>query len=315
MRNGFESMRKRMEYLGTSKDDKWGSDGRIVKGKLLSFYDALNNSYQAEWIILNDTEDKTNKERYRCLINPDKLKDDYDKKIISADFCLGLKEGDVFYWERTKTHWMVTLQHIEEEAYFRANIQRCDYQFEINNNKYWVYLRGPVETTIQWRQKHQLEFNDLNYSLLMYIVKNEETVNFLKRHQVVTFDNHRWKVVATDIYSNSGYMQVYLDEYFDNDLEPTQNTIDLEESKNVIDKADPYIEGPTEVNVYDRKVSFLIKNAEAGEFVVNSNKVKIDKMDSSLCRLNILAEKGNFDIFYQIKGNVVATLTVKINSL
>ena len=47
MRNGLESMRKRMEYLGTSKDDKWGSDGRIVKGKLLSFYDALNNSYQA----------------------------------------------------------------------------------------------------------------------------------------------------------------------------------------------------------------------------------------------------------------------------
>ena len=70
----------------------------------------------------------------------------------------------------------------------------------------------------------------------MYIVKNEETVNFLKRHQVVTFDNHRWKVVATDIYSNSGYMQVYLDEYFDNNLEPTQNTIDLEESKNIIDK-------------------------------------------------------------------------------
>ena len=210
---------------------------------------------------------------------------------------------------------MITLQYYEEEAYFRGSIQRCDYQLDINGHKYWIYLRGPVETTIQWRQKHQLNFNDLNYSLIMYIVKNEETVNFLKRHQVVTFDNHRWKVVATDIYSNSGYMQVYLDEYFDNDLEPTQNTIDLEESKNVIDKADPYIEGPTEVNVYDRKVSFLIKNAEAGEFVVNSNKVKIDKMDSSLCRLNILAEKGNFDIFYQVEGNIVATLTVKINSL
>ena len=66
MRNGLESMRKRMEYLGTSKDDKWGSDGRIVKGKLLSFYDALNNSYQSEWIILNNTEDKTNKDISEC---------------------------------------------------------------------------------------------------------------------------------------------------------------------------------------------------------------------------------------------------------
>ena len=304
---GLDMMKTRISFLGE------GADERLVEGKLRSMHAALENSYQAEWVIFN--KGTSHERKFKALINPDKLKDDYDKKIISIDFEAGAKVGDVFYWERTNTYWMITLQYYEEEAYFRGSIQRCDYQLDINGHKYWIYLRGPVETTIQWRQKHQLNFNDLNYSLIMYIVKNEETVNFLKRHQVVTFDNHRWKVVATDIYSNSGYMQVYLDEYFDNDLEPTQNAIDLEESKNVIDKADPYIEGPTEVNVYDRKVSFLIKNAEAGEFVVNSNKVKIDKMDSSLCRLNILAEKGNFDIFYQVEGNIVATLTVKINSL
>ena len=312
MRNGLESMRKRMEYLGTSKDDKWGSDGRIVKGKLLSFYDALNNSYQAEWIILNDTEDKTNEKRYRCLINPDKLKDDYDKKIISADFSLGLKEGDVFYWERTKTHWMVTLQHLEEEAYFRANIQRCDYQFEINNNKYWVYLRGPVETTIQWRQKHQLEFNDLNYSLLMYIVKNEETVNFLKRHQVVTFDNHRWKVVATDIYSNSGYMQVYLDEYFDNEFEETSEI----EEEVIIDNGAPYIDGPQNVTALDCSIVYQIKNISNGEFVVNSDKVKIVKTDMNTCVIDITSGKsGSFDIIYKVDGILQAAMKVKISSL
>ena len=304
---GLDMMKTRIGFLGE------GADERLVEGKLRSMHAALENSYQAEWVIFN--KGTSHKRKFKALINPDKLKDDYDKKIISIDFEAGAKVGDVFYWERTNTYWMITLQYYEEEAYFRGSIQRCDYQLDINGHKYWIYLRGPVETTIQWRQKHQLNFNDLNYSLIMYIVKNEETVNFLKRHQVVTFDNHRWKVVATDIYSNSGYMQVYLDEYFDNDLEPIQNTIDLEESKNVIDKVDPYIEGPTEVNVYDRKVSFLIRNAEAGEFVVNSNKVKIDKVDSSLCRLNISAEKGNFHIFYQVKGNIVATLTVKINSL
>lgn len=304
---GLDMMKTRIGFLGE------GADERLVEGKLRSMHAALENSYQAEWVIFN--KGTSHKRKFKALINPDKLKNDYDKKIISIDFEAGAKIGDVFYWERTNTYWMITSQHYEEEAYFRGSIQRCDYQLDINGHKYWIYLRGPVETTIQWRQKHQLEFNDLNYSLLMYIVKNEETVNFLKRHQVVTFDNHRWKVVATDIYSNSGYMQVYLDEYFDNDLEPTQNTIDLEESKNIIDKVDPYIEGPTEVHVYDRKVSFLIKNAEAGEFVVNSNKVKIDKMDSSLCRLNILAEKGNFDISYQVGDNIVAILTVKINSL
>ena len=304
---GLDMMKTRIGFLGE------GADERLVEGKLRSMHAALENSYQAEWVIFN--KGTSHERKFKALINPDKLKDDYDKKIISIDFEAGAKIGDVFYWERTNTYWMITLQHYEEEAYFRGSIQRCDYQLDINGHKYWIYLRGPVETTIQWRQKHQLNFNDLNYSLIMYIVKNKETVNFLKRHQIVTFDNHRWKVVATDIYSNSGYMQVYLDEYFDNDLEPIQNIIDLEESEIIIDREGPYIEGPTEVNVYDRKVSFLIKNAEAGEFVVNSNKVKIDKMDSSLCRLNILAEKGNFDIFYQVEGNIVATLTVKINSL
>ena len=34
-------------------------DGRIVGDKLKSFHAALHDSYQAEWIILNDTEDKT----------------------------------------------------------------------------------------------------------------------------------------------------------------------------------------------------------------------------------------------------------------
>lgn len=304
---GLDMMKTRIGFLGE------GADERLVEGKLRSMHAALENSYQAEWVIFN--KGTSHKRKFKALINPDKLKDDYDKKIISIDFEAGAKIGDVFYWERTNTYWMITLQHYEEEAYFRGSIQRCDYQLDINGHKYWIYLRGPVETTTQWRQKHKIEMNDLNYSLLMYIVKNEETLEFFSRHQIVNFDGHRWKVAATDKYSSNGYIQVYLDEYFDNDLEPTQNTIDLEESKNVIDKVDPYIEGPTEVHVYDRKVSFLIKNAEAGEFVVNSNKVKIDKMDSSLCRLNILAEKGNFDIFYQVEGNIVATLTVKINSL
>ena len=106
--SGLDNLNKRLNYRGNNQQN------RMISGKLASLKRALLYSYQAATAILEDGRE------FRCLINPDKLKDDYDKKIISADFCLGLKEGDVFYWERTKTHWMVTLQHLEEEAYFRA---------------------------------------------------------------------------------------------------------------------------------------------------------------------------------------------------
>jgi hypothetical protein len=37
-----------------------------------------------------------------------------------------MKPGDVFTWKKTNTHWLVYLQDLEEIAYFRAEIRRCD---------------------------------------------------------------------------------------------------------------------------------------------------------------------------------------------
>lgn len=301
---GLDMMKTRIGFLGE------GADERLVEGKLCSMHAALENSYQAEWVIFN--KGTSHKRKFKALINPDKLKDDYDKKIISIDFEAGAKIGDVFYWERTNTYWMITLQHYEEEAYFRGSIQRCDYQLDINGHKYWIYLRGPVETTTQWRQKHKIEINDLNYSLLMYIVKNEETLEFFSRHQIVNFDGHRWKVAATDKYSSNGYIQVYLDEYFDNEFEETSEI----EEEVIIDDGVPFIDGPQNVTALDCSIVYQIKNISNGEFVVNSDKVKIVKTDMNTCVIDIISGKsGSFDIIYKVDGILQAAMKVKISSL
>ena len=301
---GLDMMKTRIGFLGE------GADERLVEGKLRSMHAALENSYQAEWVIFN--KGTSHKRKFKALINPDKLKDDYDKKIISIDFEAGAKIGDVFYWERTNTYWMITLQHYEEEAYFRGSIQRCDYQLDINGHKYWIYLRGPVETTTQWRQKHKIEMNDLNYSLLMYIVKNEETLEFFSRHQIVNFNGHRWKVAATDKYSSNGYIQVYLDEYFDNEFEETSEI----EEEVIIDNGVPYIDGPQNVTALDCSIVYQIKNISNGEFVVNSDKVKIVKTDMNTCVIDITSGKsGSFDIIYKVDGILQAAMKVKISSL
>ena len=290
----------RIQYAGGAMDN------RVDKSKLHSMQMALQNSYQAEWITLNDNQ-------YRCLINPDKLKEDYDQKVISIEHSAGMKEGDVFYWDRTDTHWLVYLQQHSESAYFRAQIRRCNYEIEVNNHKYWVYLRGPEETALVWRQKHNIEFNDLNYSLLIYVTKNEETLDFFKRFQILKIDGHRWRVAATDIFSQGSIIEVYLEEFFDNSLEDEQ----IKKEPIIFGEEEPYIDGPQFVEPYQTEIKYsLVNNLNAtGAFLVSSKKVKIVNSDNNSCIINIISGKaGEFKIIYREEGKEDLELNVTIES-
>lgn len=290
----------RIQYAGGVMDN------RVDKSKLHSMQMALQNSYQAEWITLNDN-------KYRCLINPDKLKEDYDQKVISIEYSAGMKEGDVFYWDRTDTHWLVYLQQHSESAYFRAQIRRCNYEIEVNNHKYWVYLRGPVETALVWRQKHNIEFNDLNYSLLIYVTKNEETLDFFKRFQILKIDGHRWRVAATDIFSQGSIIEVYLEEFFDNSLEEEQ----IKKEPIIFGEEEPYIDGPQFVEPYQTEIKYSLANNlnATGAFLVSSKKVKIVNSDNNSCIINVISGKaGEFKIIYREEGKEDLELNVTIES-
>lgn len=290
----------RIQYAGGVMDN------RVDKSKLHSMQMALQNSYQAEWITLNDNQ-------YRCLINPDKLKEDYDQKVISIEHSAGMKEGDVFYWDRTDTHWLVYLQQHSESAYFRAQIRRCNYEIEVNNHKYWVYLRGPVETALVWRQKHNIEFNDLNYSLLIYVTKNEETLDFFKRFQILKIDGHRWRVAATDIFSQGSIIEVYLEEFFDNSLEDEQ----IKKEPIIFGEEEPYIDGPQFVEPYQTEIKYSLANNlnATGAFLVSSKKVKIVNSDNNSCIINVISGKaGEFKIIYREEGKEDLELNVTIES-
>ena len=290
----------RIQYAGGVMDN------RVDKSKLHSMQMALQNSYQAEWITLNDNQ-------YRCLINPDKLKEDYDQKVISIEHSAGMKEGDVFYWDRTDTHWLVYLQQHSESAYFRAQIRRCNYEIEVNNHKYWVYLRGPVETALVWRQKHNIEFNDLNYSLLIYVTKNEETLDFFKRFQILKIDGHRWRVAATDIFSQGSIIEVYLEEFFDNSLEDEQ----IKKEPIIFGEEEPYIDGPQFVEPYQTEIKYSLANNlnATGAFLVSSKKVKIVNSDNNSCIINVVSGKaGEFKIIYREEGKEDLELNVTIES-
>jgi hypothetical protein len=97
---------------------------RMIRDKRISLERALWNSYQGAKIVKIDATDST---PFRALINPNRLTQDYDNKLLSVGFEYNVQCGDIFEWIGTNTYWLVYLQELTELAYFRGSIRRCTY--------------------------------------------------------------------------------------------------------------------------------------------------------------------------------------------
>ena len=328
--SGLENLNKRLNYRGGN------AEGRLLKDKSWSLNKALLYSYQSATIALQDKENPELFTReFRALINPNKNKPDYDNKILSIqykDIQLNkdrkgktsegkedtlIKPGDVFYWKETNTYWIVYLEDIEERAYFRAEIYRCEKEIEINNRKYKVYYRGPVETTIQWNQKKGDSWNDLNYSAIIYITKNQDTLDFFHRFATIKIDNKNWKVTAINTDTGDGIIKVNLKEEYSNSIEDAalKEKEELEKNDSQQPPQDFYIKGKTELYPYDT-ATYTIVGSNNGQWVINTKKAKILSYDDNTVTIEITTGKsGNFDLIYRYDEDTQIVLPIQILSL
>lgn len=307
--SGLDRMILRAGYKGYDRQDD-----RNVTSKYKSFEAALKNSYQAEWITLDKGTE--NERRWRCLINPSRLTEQFDKKVISIDFESGVQEGTVFYWDRTDRYWMINLQQHTEEAYFRGIITRAEFQIDVDGTKYWAILRGPVETTTEWKGKHNIYWNNLNYSLALQVPKNSQTVHYFTRHKIIKVqmqfpdvntgemieEFHNWKVVATDKYSSEFLIDVYLDEWNDNAMEDARVQDGGDGgSEDSSEQETPHIEGSDYVYGYDTDIPFSIVGDTGGTWTVDNDKVaKITSIEGNTCFIEVLVgKKSSFTLTYQ----------------
>lgn len=308
-----ETLNIRLNYYGGKK-----ADNRMVNDKLRTLKKALLYSYQAETAILEDGRE------FRCLINPDKLKNDYDNKIISIPFydvCLNkeftgeptskieepidMKVGDVFLWKETDSYWLVYLRYMEEEAYFRAEIRLCSSIVTIGEKDYRAYIRGPVETKIKWNIK-DFAWNSLNYSKIAY-VKEDEYTSVLARHDVVQVDGLPFEVQAVNKDTASdGIMIIYLAEDYRNTIEDELEKI--EESKEEILTE---IQGDSEVYPFDIKTYTI--NKIGGSWSVSNKKIKILNQDDSKVTIEVITGRsGQADIVYTVNGEeYIFPITIK----
>ena len=244
-----------IETLGIRLNAMGGfqQQGRMIEDKLKTLKKALIYSYQAGTAILADGRE------FRCLMNPNKLKNTYDEKIISIpfkDICVGqmvdgfdennnpiryevmperkgktsdgeeetgVTAGDVFEWKENQSFWLIYLQHVEEYAYFRGECRRCYHEIDVNGNKYKVYIKGPDQISIEWHTKKGESWNDLNYQIEMYVTRNAETEEFFHRFTKIKVEGKSYEVQAVDYLSNPGILTIQLKEYYQNTLEDEEN--------------------------------------------------------------------------------------------
>ena len=332
---GYNNMTQRLTWNGGQQQQD-----RMIKDKLRSLKASIGRSYQTAEIYLQTEPFGEFDRGFKCLINPDKLKNDYDQKYLSIPYediqinkpRVGktsegqvetlMEPGTVFYWKETDSYWIVYLQFKEEYAYFRADIRQCKQFVEINGHKYWIYFKGSDETTIPWNQKAGVEWNDMNYSAMFYITKNEETLDYLHRFTKLKINNKPYQVAAIDWNGGDGILEVCLEETFNNEMEEAQQKQLQEEEEErqeikqeKIDSQSAYIDGPQIVYPYDI-VKYTIKNCGEGRWISPLGITRIVQQTPQAVDIEIKTGKsGQFVLSYAIDNEIMAQLPITIESI
>lgn len=311
---GIDNLKTRVQYRGGANQIS-----RMVEDKLQSLKGALTASYQAAIAILEDGRE------FRCLINPNKISMEEDDKMLSIpfeDICLtsenientNVKAGSVIQWKENGTHWIVYSQYLQEIAYFRGLMRQCDSEpIEINGHRFWYYLKGPSEKGIDWQKSKNVIFNDLNYTLEIYITNNEITNQFFQRFKKCKIRGQNFEVQAVDRWSTEGILAVYLKEDYTNNWEEAPDDDSNAPESNYPNVT--LIQGPARVYPYDI-LSYSIDGASGGTWSINNKKAQVTQQTDSMAVVEVVTGKsGNFTLSYHREGFEDISLLVEIDSL
>jgi hypothetical protein len=314
-------MKMRLDYHGGTPQQS-----RMIDDKLRSLKKALLYSYQAGTMIIDnpDENNELHQLEFRCLMNPDKRTFETDKMMLSVpfeDICLNaprigktsegvvpvpIKCGKTFIWKETQTRWIVTLQYIEEYAYFRADVRKCfEYPIEIHGKDYYFASIGENEEIIEWNRKNKEIWNKLNYTRTLYLERNEDTLDYFNRFKIIKVPNisnelETWEVQAVAPNSTDDILIVFIREYFENKFE----NISIEEQNKT--KEQNEVEENFVCKPYDsikisakfvQEAEWTIKNMTSGmDISIDDAIVNGDVTTVFLQLLN--GKTGSFDIYY-----------------
>ena len=319
----LKNLKARINYHGGGRQVD-----RMIEDKQRSLNKALLYSYQSATAVLSDGRE------FRCLINPNKISMELDDKVLSIpfkDICLnkarpegettsegkeviGVQCGDTIEWKDNGTHWLIYSQFLQERAYFRGLMRQCEAEpLDINGQKFWYYLKGPDEKGIDWQKTKHFIFNELNYTVEIYISKTKETKEFFHRFKKLNIQGKPFEVQAVDELTTDGILTVYLKEDYTNEWAPEE-----------IPKAKPEvsipvntvrIDGPAQVYPYDI-VEYNILNVTGGKWLLSNGRAKILNQSEKSVKIEITTGKsGSVSLVYKIDDKQDVIFNIDILSL
>lgn len=274
---------------------------RMILGKFRSLKRALDASYQGAFITPVDADEiEQPEDAIKALINPNKLKQDYDDKILSVSYEYGLEPGTVFKWINTNSYWIIYLQDLDELAYFRGDIRRCRYTIkwkddEQQEHSVYVALTGPEETRIDNIQKQNISVDVPNHSINFLVTRNEDTLAFFTRYRELYLQEDQsicWRIETLDSLSMPGIIQVTAVEYYRNPQADEDGIVDDQLLVPLGNEDESGIRG--DVSIKPKKEYMYITDQEISEWKIKEEKmpIKLTVIDSETVVIKWLANYG-----------------------
>lgn len=155
-------------------------------------------------------------EQTNCIIRDHKLHLDYDEKYLLVPLAIDTKVGDIFYWPRTETHWLVYAEYLTEKSYHKVVIKRANWCVSWKNSlgkviNQWVYVRGPVETKVNRNTIKNKVLDQLNWTLTIQMPLTKETQEFSK-YDCIMLNKKKWEITVVDDITTKNLVELQLNQ-------------------------------------------------------------------------------------------------------
>ena len=221
---------------------------RMIADKRKTLDRAMKYSYQGAVIskvsnpVDEDSEmvaigEPAHAQSVRALININRLKEDYDDKILSVPFEYGFKVGDVFLWENTNTHWLIYLQDLTELAYFRGDIRKCIYEISFKDadgevKKIHAAIKGPTEAKLGHLEDNGIVVDLPANTLRLMVPNSPDTIDAFQRYDKFFLNTTGsntptpWRIEAVDAVSMPGVLEVLaVEHYYNKDKDDAESGV------------------------------------------------------------------------------------------
>lgn len=268
-----------------------------------TFKRRLQKDYNKEEISLNN--DLNNSQE--VIIQTSRLTEKSDHKKLSAPLSLGLKPGQLVYWNRLQSNWLIYYDRNTEKDYFIGEIREAQYlikwkdEYGVVREEYGVFTRDPMaldsasKGNSQNGSSYTMEF--LDGEGFIFVPQNENTLT-LNYYDKFVIGRNVWEVSGVDDTTYKNILMFVLRK--------------TERNKDLDDKDLPNGQVTEAVNIYsnlDSITEIMFGSSLDLEIFteLNGNKIQ-DTYSFEMNNCSIVEQKISFDT-----DDEIATITIISN--